>query len=96
LGDEESKAGVEVDAIGELVSFAQALKNVRVLGLMTLPPKGDFGTLRRYFKTLSAAGIEHFGPEVELSMGMSSDLEAAMSQGATMIRIGTALFGARE
>ena len=82
--------------IGEVVSFAQTLSNVRVLGLMTLPPRGDFGVLRSYFKTLSTLGVTHFGPEVELSMGMSNDLEAAMSQGATMIRIGTALFGARE
>ena len=84
------------DQIGELVSFADELRNVRVLGLMTLPPRGEFGTLRSYFKTLHAAGVRHFGPNVELSMGMSSDLEAAMSQGATMIRIGTALFGARD
>jgi len=76
--------------------FARGLSNVRILGLMTLPPRGDFGTLRRYFKTLKTVGIKHFGPEVQLSMGMSNDLEAAMSQGATMIRIGTALFGARD
>jgi septum formation protein len=96
LGDEESKAGAAIEQIGELVSFANGLSNVRVLGLMTLPPRGDFGTLRNYFKRLHRAGVKHFGAEVELSMGMSGDLEAAMSQGATMIRIGTALFGARD
>ena len=63
---------------------------------MTLPPRGDYGTMRRYFGVLADIGRRLFGEKVVLSMGMSEDLEAAISQGATMIRVGTALFGARE
>ena len=96
MGDEESKAGVEINGLGDLVDFAKTLSHVRVRGLMTLPPRGEFGVLRNYFKVLADLGVQHFGVDVELSMGMSSDLEAAMAQGATMIRVVTALFGARE
>ena len=72
------------------------MSHVRPVGLLTRPPRGDYGTMRRHFGNLAHIGRRHFGDSVVLSMGMSHDLEAAVSQGATMIRIGTALFGARE
>lgn len=96
LGDETTKAGVKPSEVETLLKACQSLSHVRVIGLMTLPPRGDYGTMRRYFGVLADIGRRLFGEKVVLSMGMSEDLEAAISQGATMIRVGTALFGARE
>ena len=96
LGDEMTKGGVKPSDLELLVQAGKNLSHVRPVGLMTLPPRGDYGTMRRHFGNLADIGRRHFGDSVVLSMGMSHDLEAAVSQGATMIRIGTALFGARE
>ena len=68
---------------------------LNVCGLMTLPPRGSFGEAREYFRTLQRLGHQHFGHGVELSMGMSGDLEAGISEGSTMIRVGSQLFGPR-
>ena len=98
IGGESSKGGVTSKELGALVFEANGLKNVQCLGLMTLPPKGDFAQTRAYFGCLKALGDEYFADleRPHLSMGMSGDLEIALSQGATMIRVGTALFGPRQ
>ena len=98
IGREESKAGVDPSELGALVSFLSQCPNVVCRGLMTLPPVGTFAETRRYFGDLRDLGHMYFPgkSDVELSMGMSNDLENAVSQGSTMIRVGTALFGPRQ
>ena len=103
LGGEESKSGTtEQDAI-ELVRKVAALPQIKVVGLMTLPPYLEPAELvRPYFRQLRLLAEEIAAlriPRVEmreLSMGMSHDFEVAVEEGATMVRIGTAIFGERE
>jgi len=102
VSGEATKSGTtEEGAIG-LVRECALLPNIRVKGLMTMPPFFDdpeaarpyFAELRRLSETVAAeriAGVEM----AELSMGMSGDFEAAIQEGATLVRIGTAIFGGR-
>jgi pyridoxal phosphate enzyme (YggS family) len=91
FGGEATKSGVEPDAAAQLVALVKALPTLDLRGLMTIPPPGDtrphFVALRRLGETL---GLR------ELSMGMSDDFEAAVEEGATLVRVGSAIFGARE
>jgi pyridoxal phosphate enzyme (YggS family) len=90
LGEEATKSGVEPDAAAALVASVKALPALDLRGLMTVPPPGDtrphFAALRRLGETL---GLR------ELSMGMSDDFEAAVEEGATLVRVGSAIFGVR-
>jgi len=103
LAGEESKAGARADTLPELISKAATCKHVRLAGLMTLPPfyedtervRPFFRRLRELRDELRARGAFGEG-RGELSMGMSHDFEAAIEEGATMVRVGTAIFGARE
>lgn len=102
LGEEESKAGTTSDNLSDLVRKIADLKHVRVKGLMALPPwQADPEEVRPYFRQLRelATEIETLQlPNVtmkELSMGMSHDFEVAIEEGSTMVRVGTAIFGAR-
>jgi PLP dependent protein len=103
ISREATKSGTTREELMELVREAAALPHVRVKGLMTMPPFfDDPEAARPYFKALrelavevEAAGIP--GVEMkELSMGMSGDFEAAIAEGATLVRVGSALFGERE
>jgi PLP dependent protein len=91
LGGEATKSGVEPDAAAALVASVKALPSLDLRGLMTIPPprntREHFVALRRLAETL---GLR------ELSMGMSDDFEAAVEEGATLVRVGSAIFGARE
>ena len=99
VSGEESKGGVEPDELEPVTQTLSALAGLRVRGVMTMAPyDADERTLRRVFagarnacSTLAAAGL----PAHELSMGMSGDYEVAVEEGATMVRLGTVLFGAR-
>lgn len=99
IGGEASKGGVEPAALLDLLAGCAGLPGLRVRGLMTLPPPAEgeeaqrrpFRTLRELRDRLSTAQR----PLECLSMGMSDDLEAAILEGATLVRIGTALFGPR-
>jgi pyridoxal phosphate enzyme (YggS family) len=102
LGDEESKGGTSADAAIELVCRVATLPHLQICGLMALPPYlEDAKAVRPYFRRLrelaeriAAANI----PGVvmrELSMGMSHDFEVAIEEGATLVRVGTAIFGPR-
>jgi pyridoxal phosphate enzyme (YggS family) len=90
LGGEATKSGVEPAAAPALVAFVKALPALDLKGFMTIPPPGDtrehYAALRRLGETL---GLPEF------SMGMSDDFEAAVEEGATLVRIGSAIFGAR-
>jgi PLP dependent protein len=100
VSGEESKHGLAPE---ELIPFIEALKdfpNIEVAGLMTMAPyTDDHSLLRRCFRTLKSLQIEiqqmklEFAPCIELSMGMSNDYAIAIEEGATMVRIGTALVG---
>ena len=95
VGDEASKAGVNAEKLEELYEKIGQLENLTVEGLMSLPPYDeDAEKMRPYHRRLRELGLK-LGVGPQLSMGMSRDYEVAIEEGATKIRIGTALFGAR-
>jgi PLP dependent protein len=102
IAREETKSGTTATALFNLVSQVSLLPHLRIMGLMTMPqffddPEGArpyFRELRRLSAEVAAENI----PNVymtELSMGMSGDFETAIAEGATLVRIGTAIFGER-
>ncbi|HEY4001142.1 MAG TPA: YggS family pyridoxal phosphate-dependent enzyme [Candidatus Xenobia bacterium] len=94
LGGETQKSGIEPDELPALLQASQGLSHIKVVGLMTLPPPVPGAEQsRHWFRQLAALGREH--GLAELSMGMSDDFEVAIEEGATMVRIGTALYGER-
>jgi PLP dependent protein len=91
---EPQKAGVLPEAALELARELEALPGLRLRGLMAIPRAGDDpAVLRRSFKSLRVLGASVRLPE--LSMGMSADMELAIEEGATIVRVGTAIFGPR-
>ncbi|MEW6660727.1 MAG: YggS family pyridoxal phosphate-dependent enzyme [Thermodesulfobacteriota bacterium] len=101
LGGEETKSGVPPDAAPALLREIARLPRLRVAGLMTMPPWfTDPEAVRPYFRGLRELRERllqlQICPLPELSMGMSGDFEAAIEEGATLVRIGTAIFGRRE
>lgn len=95
LSEEESKSGVDESGLGEMMDASASLKNIRVEGLMAVPPFfDDPEDARPYFRRLKDLA-DGFGLW-ELSMGMTGDFEAAIQEGATMIRVGSAIFGERD
>jgi pyridoxal phosphate enzyme (YggS family) len=95
LSEEERKAGVAPEALPALIDGIRACSNLNLTGLMTMPPWSDDPEVTRpYFRRLAELGCVH--KLAKLSMGMSHDLEAAIEEGATHIRVGTALFGPRR
>jgi PLP dependent protein len=102
LAGEIQKSGIEPEGVDELAVAIQGLPHLELRGLMTMPPFFDdpdaarpyFARLRKLRDRLLASGV--LGPGMtELSMGMTGDFEVAVEEGATLVRIGTALFGAR-
>lgn len=100
LESEPGKGGVPCDGITPLAELISALPRLRLRGLMSIPPPStDINTQREYFRRLREIrdDLVHGGMALDtLSMGMSDDLEAAVAEGSTMLRIGTALFGPRD
>jgi PLP dependent protein len=102
LAGEATKFGVRPAAVFPLFEAAAALRAARVVGLMTLPPATEAPEdARPWFKRLRILRDEWLASGVpadmlvELSMGMSGDFEVAIQEGATMVRVGTAIFGRR-
>jgi pyridoxal phosphate enzyme (YggS family) len=95
LSNEEAKAGAAPKDVPALADTIRGLSRLRLLGLMTMPPWSDDAEQSRpYFAQLrELAERNHLN---QLSMGMSHDLEVAIEEGATIVRIGTALFGPRR
>ncbi len=94
LSAEENKTGAPPAAIPSLLETAAACPHLALTGLMTMPPwSADPEHSRPYFRQLAALARQYNLPK--LSMGMSGDLETAIQEGATMVRVGTALFGRR-
>jgi pyridoxal phosphate enzyme (YggS family) len=95
LSPEEAKAGAAPEDVPELADAVRACPNLRLRGLMTMPPwTDDAEPSRPYFRRLRE--LADANSLRELSMGMSHDFEVAIEEGATHIRIGTALFGPRR
>jgi PLP dependent protein len=95
LSEEDSKHGCAPADLKELVSGIRATPNVRLSGLMTMPPwSEDPEVARPYFIQLRELAARYNLPR--LSMGMSNDLEVAIAEGSTIVRVGTALFGTRK
>jgi pyridoxal phosphate enzyme (YggS family) len=100
ISGEASKGGVRPEDAGALAHEIRAMPRLRLRGLMGMASAAagaesqrlQFALLRRTFRDLAAAGL----PLDTLSMGMSQDFEAALAEGATMVRIGTAIFGERD
>ena len=97
VGGEAQKAGAAPSEIEEVMRAVQAEASLALRGLMTMPPIDDLAAARGVFETLASLRNLHGGPAVlpELSMGMTADLEVAVACGATLVRVGTAIFGAR-
>ncbi len=94
LSPEGAKAGAPPEQLPGLIQAIRTCPNLKLTGLMTMPPwNPDPETTRPFFRRLAELGRIHQLPK--LSMGMSHDLEAAIEEGATHIRVGTALFGQR-
>jgi len=101
--DEQTKSGLAFEQTCQFLESLAGLKNIAVQGLMTIGPLTDdqtkiresFRTLRRLFEEASRLSLPNCQMQY-LSMGMSSDFEIAILEGANMIRIGTALFGPRN
>jgi pyridoxal phosphate enzyme (YggS family) len=101
LGDEPQKAGVQPAAAAALLRHLLACSHLEARGLMAIPPwREEPEASRPYFRALrelrDRLEAEVGVPLPELSMGMSHDFELAIAEGATMVRVGTAVFGARQ
>jgi pyridoxal phosphate enzyme (YggS family) len=95
LSPEQAKSGTDPSAVPGLIDAVRTTKNLRLLGLMTMPPWSDDAEVSRpYFRRLRELALQLGLPH--LSMGMSHDFEVAIEEGATFIRVGTALFGKRK
>jgi PLP dependent protein len=105
LGGEEAKSGVALDSpeLDQMLTAAAHLTNIEIRGLMTIPPFTDdpegarpyFRRLRELHDQIAAGNLPRIHMN-ELSMGMSHDFEVAIEEGSTCVRVGTAIFGARE
>ncbi|HUI44828.1 MAG TPA: YggS family pyridoxal phosphate-dependent enzyme [Nitrospirota bacterium] len=103
ISGEASKAGITAVDAANLIEKAAVLKNLSIKGLMTIPPFFDNAEeARPYFKKLRDLSVRIGSEKIsrvsmgELSMGMSGDFEVAVEEGATMVRVGTAIFGGRS
>ncbi|WP_446008556.1 YggS family pyridoxal phosphate-dependent enzyme [Candidatus Electrothrix sp.] len=103
VGREPQKSGILPEDALELLQALQPLTNLRIRGLMTMPPYGRepeesrpfFQTLKKLSLELADKSLFYDNKTVELSMGMSGDFTVAIEEGATLVRVGTAIFGTR-
>lgn len=103
IGKEESKSGIYIEEIDEVLAEISEMGSIKVKGLMTIPPICDNESeARRYFEKMQTAFIDIKSKNIEsidmeiLSMGMSGDYEAAIAEGSNIVRVGSAIFGARK
>lgn len=103
VGNEPTKAGFRPDDVREVVSEMAHLSHIRIKGLMAIPPPtSDPASARPYFRKLAELAKMIDAQQLpsvkmdELSMGMSNDYEVAIEEGATLVRVGSAIFGARH
>ncbi|SBS26452.1 hypothetical protein MSP8886_00608 [Marinomonas spartinae] len=100
ISGEESKSGISLESLPEMVSLVKSLPNLQLRGLMAIPaPQEDEAKQMAVYRPLSQAYLELASSDSmidTLSIGMSGDLSAAIASGSTMVRVGTAIFGARD
>ena len=103
VGKEESKSGIYLEGLDELLLEIAEMPNIKINGLMTIPPICDSEKeVSRYFETMHNAFVDIREKKYDnvsmecLSMGMSDDFTDAIAEGSTMVRIGTAIFGKRN
>lgn len=96
LANEAAKSGIKESDLPKLIEFVQSCKSLKLVGLMLLPPYfEEVEKVRPFFKRLREIR-DRLLPDGKLSMGMSHDFTVAIEEGATHIRIGTAIFGERQ
>ena len=103
VGKEDSKSGVYIEQLDELLYQISELEAVKVSGLMTIPPICDsekeisdyFSSMYQSFIDIKGKNIDNVNMDI-LSMGMSGDFEAAVANGSNIVRVGSAIFGARK
>lgn len=102
IGNEESKSGCDITQLDELIYQISELDNIKIKGLMTIPPVCEADEARRYFAKMhdkflqiKEKNIDNVSMDV-LSMGMSADYEQAILEGSNIVRVGSAIFGARK
>ena len=103
IGGEESKTGVMPEKLDELLDAVAGMPHVKVRGLMAIPPRCEekelsrpyFAKMRRLFVDIGGKKTDNIDMQI-LSMGMSGDFDIAIQEGATMVRVGTAIFGRRS
>lgn len=102
IGKETSKTGIYAEELDDLIAAIEKCNNVKVQGLMTVIPKGNFEENREYFKemkrifeNLNNRKFKNINMEY-LSMGMTEDYKIAIEEGSNMVRIGTGIFGERN
>jgi PLP dependent protein len=103
ISGEDTKSGISADEAPGLIAEISQLKNIAVKGLMTMPPyfyqpekvRPFFAALRELRDRIKAQSLPNVSLD-ELSMGMTGDFEVAIKEGATLVRIGTAIFGERQ
>jgi len=103
IGEEKSKSGFTIEGLKKAIPYIASLNKTIVAGLMTVPPYFEdteksrpyFARLRELGEEINRAGVANIRV-AHLSMGMSHDYEVAVEEGATLLRIGTALFGRRK
>lgn len=102
IGDETNKNGIDAGAVADLAARVRESRWLRLRGLMAIPPFVEGEAVRTYFQQMHQLFIDIRAKKMDndtvnvLSMGMSSDFEYAISEGATMVRVGTELFGPRQ
>lgn len=98
ISDEASKSGITLDELPQLCEQVAKLPNLKLRGVMAIPaPQDDFEQQRQPYKTLYQAVANLKRSELDtFSFGMTGDLKAAIAEGSTIVRIGTALFGERD
>lgn len=98
ISDEQSKSGITLAELPQLCEQVSQLPNLKLRGVMAIPaPQQDFELQREPYKALYRAVAELHRPELDtFSFGMTGDLKAAIAEGSTIVRIGTALFGERD
>lgn len=102
VGKEESKSGIYMESLEELLLEIAQMPSIKIKGLMTIPPICDDVQVRKYFETMHQSFIDIRDKKFNnidmdiLSMGMSGDYEAAVLEGSNIVRVGSAIFGARK
>ena len=102
IGQEDSKSGIFLEGLEELLCEIAELENISIKGLMTIPPICEESEARKYFEIMHKSFIDIKSKNLDninmdiLSMGMSGDYEAAIAEGSNIVRVGSAIFGARQ